>query len=114
MLREHIARFGTGPDGRIFRSEQDNPVQASTWWQVWQKVRRAALDEGQLDSPLVARPCDLRHAGVTRWLNEGIDQASVAAWAGHSVEVLQRIYVHVIAGQDEALIARMDAHRRRP
>jgi integrase len=114
MLREHIARFGTGPDGRIFRSEQGNPVQASTWWQVWQKVRRAALDEDQLDSPLMARPYDLRHAGVTRRLNEGIDQASVAAWAGHSVEVLQRVYVHVIAGQDEALIARMDAHRRRP
>jgi hypothetical protein len=30
MLREHIARFGAGPDGRIFRSGRDNPVNAST------------------------------------------------------------------------------------
>lgn len=26
MLREHMSRFGTGPDGRIFRSGQGNPV----------------------------------------------------------------------------------------
>ena len=35
------------------------------------------------------------------------------AWAGHSVEVLRRIYHHSVGGQDEVLIARMDAHRRR-
>lgn len=113
MLREHIAVFGTSPEGRIFRSRQGNPLQASSWWQVWQKVRAASLDDEQLASPLMARPYDLRHAGVTRRLNEGMPQASVAAWAGHSVEVLTRIYTHVITGQDEALIARMDAYRRR-
>ena len=113
MLREHIAAFGTSPEGRIFRSRQGNPLQASSWWQVWQKVRAASLDDEQLASPLMARPYDLRHAGVTRRLNEGMPQASVAAWAGHSVEVLTRIYTHVITGQEEALIARMDAQRRR-
>jgi integrase len=59
------------------------------------------------------RPYDLRHAGVTRRLNESVDDATVAAWAGHSVEVLRRIYHHSVGGQDEVLIARMDAHRRR-
>jgi hypothetical protein len=59
------------------------------------------------------RPYDLRHAGVTRRLNEGVDEATVAAWAGHSVEVLRRIYHHSTGGQDEVLITRMDAHRRR-
>ena len=38
------------------------------------------------------QPYGLRHAGVTRRLNEGVDEATVAAWAGHSVEVLRRIY----------------------
>src|ERR1700690_2520844 len=33
--------------------------------------------------------------------------------AGHWVEVLRRIYHHSVGGQDEILIARMDAHRRR-
>ena len=112
MLREHIARFGAGPDGRIFRSERGNPVNASTWWQVWHKVRAASLAPEQLDGPLMRRPYDLRHAGVIRRLNEGVDEATVAAWAGHSVEVLRRIYHHSVGGQDEILIARMDAHRR--
>ena len=42
MLREHIARFGAGPDGRIFRSERGNPIQASTWWQVSESPGRLA------------------------------------------------------------------------
>lgn len=113
MLREHVARFGAGPDGRVFRSRRGNPVNASTWWQVWQKVRAASLTSEQLGGPLMRQPYCLRHAGVTRRLNEGVDEATVAAWAGHSVEVLRRIYHHSVGGQDEVLIARMDAHRRR-
>jgi integrase len=113
MLREHIARFGVGPDGRIFRSERGNPINASTWWQVWHKVRAASLAPEQLDGPLMSQPYCLRHVGVTRRLNEGVDEATVAAWAGHSVEVLRRIYHHSVGGQDDVLIARMDAHRRR-
>jgi hypothetical protein len=61
----------------------------------------------------MSQPYCLRHAGVTRRLNEGVDEATVAAWAGHSVEVLRRIYHHSVGGQDEVLIARMDAHRSR-
>ena len=114
MLREHIASVRHRARWRIFRSKQGNPIQASSWSQVWAKVRAAALDDEQHGSPLMARPYDLRHAGVTRRLNERMPQASVAAWAGHSVEVLTRIYTHVITGQDDALIAQMDAYRRRP
>ena len=35
LLRIHIATYGTAPDGRLFRSETGNPIQPSTWWQVW-------------------------------------------------------------------------------
>ncbi len=38
LLREHIARSGAGPGGRLFRSQNGNPVQPSTWWRVWQKA----------------------------------------------------------------------------
>lgn len=61
----------------------------------------------------MSQPYCLRHAGVTRRLNEGVNEATVTAWAGYSVEVLHRIYHHWADGQDEILIARMDAHRRR-
>jgi hypothetical protein len=43
LLRGHLAWFGAGPGGRLFRSENGNPIQPSTWWHVWQKVRTISL-----------------------------------------------------------------------
>jgi hypothetical protein len=88
LLRAHLAAFGLAPDGRLFRSENGNPLQPSTWWQVWQKVRATPLTPDQLASPLMKRPYDLRHSGVTWRLNSGVPATEVAAWAGHSMEVL--------------------------
>ena len=36
--------------------ERGAPIQPSTWWQVWQKVRAASLTPEQLASPLIKRP----------------------------------------------------------
>jgi len=108
LLRAHIETFGVAPDGRLFRSERGNPLQPSTWWQVWQKVRAASLTPEQLASPLMKRPYDLRHSGVTWRLNSGVPATEVAAWAGHSVEVLTRVYARCVAGLEGVWIGRMD------
>jgi Phage integrase family len=108
MLRAHVAQFGVGQDGRVFRSEQGNRINASTWWRVWDKVRRASLTEEQLATPLMRRPYDLRHAGVVWRLNSGVPPAEVASWAGHSVEMLTRVYVHCVTGMEDVWISRMD------
>ena len=92
LLREHIEQFGTGPGGRLFRSESGNPIQPSTYWRVWQKTRAMALTPQQLRTPLLHRPYDLRHSGVTWRLNSGVPATEIAAWAGHSVEMLMRVY----------------------
>ena len=42
LLRLHIELFGIAADGRLFRSEQGNLIQPSTW-QVWRKVRVLSL-----------------------------------------------------------------------
>ena len=63
LLREHVERFGTAADGRLFRSERGGLIQPSTWWQVWRKVRSLSLTPDQLVTPLMKRPYDLRHAG---------------------------------------------------
>jgi integrase len=113
ILREHIERFGTTADGRLFRSEHGGkPIQPSTWWRVWSNVRNLALTPEQLATPLMKRPYDLRHAGITWRLNSGIPAPDVAKWAGHSVEVLTRIYAGCVAGFDEVWIARMNAGLR--
>jgi integrase len=98
-----------GPGGRVFRSENGNPIQPSTWWQVWQKVRALSLTPGQRDTPLLRRPYDLRHSGVTWRLNSGVPATEVAAWAGHSVEVLMRVYARCMTGLEDVWISRMDA-----
>ena len=95
-------------DGRLFRSERGNPIQPSTWWQVWQKVRAASLTPEQLASPLMKRPYDLRHSGITWRLDSGVPDAQVAAWAGHSVEMLRRVYAGRVDGLEGVWITRMD------
>lgn len=109
ILRDHITRFGTAPDGRLFRSENGNPIQQSTWWQVWQKVRARSLPADQLPTPLLRRPYDLRHSGITWRLSSDVPPAEVAAWAGNSVEVLMRVYARCMTGLEDVWISRMDA-----
>jgi integrase len=62
-------------------------------------ARREALGDADARIPLMGRPYDLRHAAVSTWLNAGVPAAQVAEWAGHSVDVLLRVYVKCIAGQ---------------
>jgi hypothetical protein len=43
---------------------------------------------------------------VSTWLNAGVAAPKIARWAGHSVDVLLRVYAKCISGQEE------DAKRR--
>jgi integrase len=114
MLRGHIERYGTGENGRLFRSEKANPIQPSTYWRVWGKTRALALTPARLATPLLRRPYDLRHSGITWRLNSGVPATEIAAWAGHSVEMLLRVYARCVAGMEDVWIARMDATLRPP
>ena len=107
LLREHLATFRT--DRLVFRSEQGNPIQQSTWWQVWRKVRKASLSPAEIETPLMRRPYDLRHSGITWRLNSGIPAEQVAEWAGNSAEIVTRVYAKCVAGMEDVYIARMDA-----
>src|SRR6266487_769556 len=84
------------------------PIQPSTWWRVWQKARAIALTPAQAATPLLRRPYDLRHSGVTWRLNSGVPPTEVAAWAGHSVEVLMRVYAKCMTGLEDVWITRMN------
>jgi integrase len=72
--------------------------------------RKPAFTPEVLAGPLGATPYSSRHACVSTWLNGGVPAPQVAEWAGHSVEMLLRVYAKCIDGQDEALRRRvMDA-----
>ena len=109
ILREHVRIYGTGEDGRLFRSEAGTVVAPTKWWQAWQQIRQATLTAEQRRSPLLQRPYDLRHSGVTWRLNNGAPPAEVAAWAGHTVVQQQKTYNLCTAGNENVWIARMDA-----
>jgi integrase len=108
MLREHIDQFGTADDGRLFRTYRGGIFLPSTLWQVLQKARPKAFSPAQVASPLARKPYDFRHAGISWRLNAGTPATLVAEWAGHTVEVLYRIYAHCLEGDDERWFARME------
>lgn len=108
LLRQHLADDGTAPDGRLFRSEAGGIVQNAKYGRVWRRARKTALTAEQVESRLAARPYDLRHAGVSLWLNAGVPATEVAARAGHGVEVLLRVYASCLDGQGTIANARID------
>ncbi len=68
-----------------------------------------ALTDEEYQSPLARRPYDLRHACLSTWLNGGVAATQVAEWAGHSVEVLLRVYANCLQGQHEIAKRRITA-----
>ncbi len=100
ILLWHIDLFGIAPDGRLFRQPNGNIVRSSTLSQVWRAARLLALTPDQVASLLAGRPYDLRHAAVSLWLNAGVPAPTVARRAGHSVDVLLRVYANCIDGDD--------------
>jgi integrase len=65
---------------------------------VWRWTRAAVFTPEAAASPLARTPYDLRHAAVSTWLNGGVPATQVAEWAGHSVEVLLKIYAKCLDG----------------
>jgi integrase len=108
LLRWHLAEFGTGPGGRVFYGIRGGELPSITYRRSWTSARKTALSPAEHASPLARRIYDLRHACVSTWLNGGVPATQVAEWAGHSVEVLLRIYAKCIEGQDEVAKRRIE------
>ncbi len=112
ILRTHIDTFGVAPDGRIFGSDRGHPVASTAISDVWAEARTLALTPAQVASPLAGRPYDLRHAAVSLWLNAGVPATDVADRAGHSVEVLLRVYAKCLDDGEEIANTRIEAALR--
>ncbi|WP_170134256.1 site-specific integrase [Murinocardiopsis flavida] len=103
ILRAHREQDRKGPDGLVFFGEHGGQLATCTYQKAWQRARRRAFSDAQFATPLAKRIYDLRHACVSTWLNEGINSAQIAEWAGHSLEVLLRIYAKCLdGGEDDA------------
>ncbi len=110
LLQLHRQEFGIAANGRLFVGERNHTeLPNGTINRVWQSVRRSAFTPAVVASPLAKTPYDLRHAAVSTWLNGGVPPTDVALWAGHSVEVLLRLYAKCLDGGTEHLRRRVEA-----
>jgi integrase len=119
LVDQHLDKFGAGPNGKLFVTRRGpggryvptagQPIPNNTYTRVWRDARAKALTEAQQRSPLARVPYHLRHAAVSTWLNAGVPATQVVEWAGHSVQVLMRVYAKCIYGQDEAARRRIEA-----
>jgi integrase len=108
LIRRHLDEFGTAVDGRIFRAPRGGYLGEGLYSRVWKDARQKAFAPAQVLSPLAGRPYDLRHAGVSLWLNGGVPAPEVARRAGHGVGVLLRVYAGCIDGEEHLVNERID------
>ncbi|WP_306748291.1 hypothetical protein [Saccharothrix yanglingensis] len=92
LLHSHIRQFGTAADGRLFTGERNG-----------QELPKLVA------TPLAGTPYDLRHAAVSTWLNGEVPAVTVAEWAGHSVEVLLKVYAKCLDGEVVTVRQRVEA-----
>lgn len=118
-IKTHLATVGTGADGRLFVTRTGRgghplqppfaePVSMSRVYRVWASARQRALTAQQAESPLAARPYDLRHACLSTWLAAGVSPTQVAEWAGHGVDVLLRVYAKSLDNSQTAAMERIE------
>jgi len=94
LLRGHLKRYGTAPDGRIFRTVRGGLIQDSAYSAVWAEAprppRSAPAQQASPAGPAALRTCGTR--GCSLALNAGVPATEAARRAGHSVAVLLKIY----------------------
>ncbi|MFJ2632715.1 tyrosine-type recombinase/integrase [Streptomyces sp. NPDC087422] len=112
LLRHHLEKYGTAVDGRLFRAVEGGRVRSTEYTELWRDARQMVLTWHEFESPLAEVPYSARQAGVSLWLEAGVDPVEVARRAGHSVTVLFRFYAKVIKGRQQHDNARISKSLR--
>lgn len=110
LLHAHVREFGAGPEGRLFTGERNAAeLPKLTIVRAWERARGAVFTAEVAAGQLARSPYDLRHAAVSTWLNGGVPAPTVAEWAGHSVDVLLKIYAKCLDGEAAQMRQRVQA-----
>ena len=112
LLSQHVKKYAPGPDGRVFTGPRGGIFNDRAYLKIFHQARAAAFTPRESASLLARRPYDLRHAAVSTWLNAGVPAPQVAEWAGHSVDVLLRVYAKCISGQQAEAKRRIEEATR--
>lgn len=113
LLRNHLDRWGTAPDGRVFFDTAEGadhaPITNTLYGGLWRRARAVALTESEQAAGLAKRPYDLRHGCASLLLNSGVPATEVARRLGHSLTVLLSTYAHWFTGMEEEANRLIDA-----
>lgn len=101
LIREHTRKFGVATDGRLFRAARGGRVRSTEYCALWDTARTKTLSPEEAKTPLAGVPYSLRHAGISLWINAGVDPVEVARRAGHSPAVLWRFYGKILRGTQQ-------------
>jgi integrase len=112
LLSQHLRKYPPALAGRVFTGPRGGIFNDRAYLKILHKARDAAFTASEAASLLARRPYDLRHAAVSTWLNAGVPAPQVAAWAGHSVDVLLRVYARCISGQQDEAKRRIEEETR--
>jgi integrase len=72
LLSQHLKNFPPGPDGRIFTGRRGGIFNDRAYLKIFHRAPAAAFTPRESASLLTRRPCDLRHAAVSTWLDAGV------------------------------------------
>lgn len=125
IIRDHIASYGVGQDGLLFRNKAGNPLTVELTGKAFRKAR-AKLHPPMFDAqgnPLPAwqqadklcgvTPYDLRHTYATIPIRQSQSsngmpsKALIAKWLGHSERVLEDIYSGVFDNDQRLALSAM-------
>jgi integrase len=112
LLRQHLKKYPPGPDGRIFTGPRGGIFNDPAYLKIFHQARAAAFTPRESASLLARRPYGLRHAAVSTCLNAGVPAPQVVECAGHSVDVLLRVYAKCISGQQAEAKRRIEETTR--
>jgi hypothetical protein len=94
--------------GQVFRSVNGNSLTPATYRYVRQRARDFGLAPPTArhgDAQAALRSAPLR---ITPRLYAGVAPKQVVQWAGHSVEVLHKVYSQILDGFDDTWFDRID------
>ncbi|MGW2256699.1 tyrosine-type recombinase/integrase [Streptomyces sp. NPDC001780] len=99
LIRNHKGRYGSAPDGRLFRAAHGGRVRSTEYCEVWKEAREKELAPQDIETPLAEVPYSLRHAGISLWIKAGVEPPEVARRAGHSLAVMYKVYAKILRGR---------------
>jgi integrase len=89
MLAERRSRVNPKPDDFVFPNEEGKAIDHNVYRYKWKKVLKSA-------GVPYRKPYISRHTAISHALENGAAPIDIAAQSGHSLDVLLKVYAHVI------------------